>query len=143
MPRYRTSVATERHPEDAFEYMARFENVAEWDPGVVEAERVGSGSLDVGAIFRVVVSSAGRKLPLEYKITAFERPHLVRLVAETATLRSVDQITVEEMPNGATVTYDADLELPGLARFFNPALSLVFNRIGNRAAAGLGRELQR
>lgn len=142
MPRYRASVTTGRSPDDAFEYMASFQNVAEWDPGVVEAERVGSGQLGVGSRFRVVVSSAGRKLPLEYKVTQFEPPHLVLLSAETATLRSVDRITVEPTPDGATVNYDANLELLGLLRIFNPALALVFNRIGDRAAAGLRRELQ-
>lgn len=143
MARYRSSVNTPRLPEDAFQYMASFENVAKWDPGVVEAERVGSGEPGMGSRFRVVVSTAGRKLPLEYEITRFEPPHLVALVAETATLRSVDQITVEPTPSGATVTYDANLELLGLLRIFNPALALVFNRIGDRASAGLRRELEK
>lgn len=123
--------------------MASFQNVAEWDPGVVAAERVGSGVLGVGSRFRVVVSSAGRKLPLEYRITQFEPSHLVRLVAETATLRSDDLITVEPRPDGATVTYDANLELLGRLRMFNRALAPLFNRIGDRAAAGLRRQLQR
>lgn len=143
MPRYRTSITTARRPDDAFAFMASFENVAVWDPGVVEAERLGTGPLGVGSRFRVVVSPAGRKLPLEYRITDFDPPHLVVLLAETATLRSLDRITVEPTADGSTVTYDADLELLGLLRFFNPALGLVFNRVGDRAAAGLRRELQR
>lgn len=142
MPRYVTSVSTPRHPDDAFEFMASFENVAGWDPGVVEAERLGSGELGVGSRFRVVVSSAGRRLPLEYRITRFDRPHLVLLVAETATLRSVDLITVEAKPGGATVTYDANLELVGPLRLFNRVLALMFDRVGDRAAAGLRGALQ-
>lgn len=122
--------------------MASFENVAGWDPGVVEAERLGSGELGVGSRFRVVVSSAGRRLPLEYRITRFDRPHLVLLVAETATLRSVDLITVEAKPGGATVTYDANLELVGPLRLFNRVLALMFDRVGDRAAAGLRGALQ-
>ena len=143
MPHYRTSVTTRRHPDDAFEYMASFENIAEWDPGVVQAERLGSGELGLGSRIRVVVSSAGRRLPLEYRITEFEPPRRVLLEAETATLRSVDEITVEPTPNGATVTYDAKLDLRGPLRIFNPVLALVFKRIGDRAAAGLRRELQK
>lgn len=143
MARYKTSVATPRRPEDAFEFMASFENVAAWDPGVVEAVRIDSGELGVGTRFRVVVSSAGRRQPLVYRITEFERPRRVLLVAETSTLRSVDEITVEATPGGATVTYDADLQLVGPLRIFNPVLALVFNRIGNRAAAGLRKEMQK
>jgi len=143
VPRYRTSVTTPRHPVDAFEFMASFENVAAWDPGVVEAQRIGISELGVGSRFLVVVSSAGRRLPLVYRITEFEPPRRVLLVAETAALRSVDEITVEPTPSGATVTYDAKLVLLGPLRLFNPALALIFNPIGNRAAAGLRREVQK
>jgi hypothetical protein len=122
---------------------AGFENVAGWDPGVVQADRIGSGELGIGSRFRVVVSSPGRKRALEYRITEFEPPNRVLLVAETSTLRSVDEITVEPTPAGATVTYDANLELLGPLRIFNPALGVAFTRIGDRAAAGLRRELQK
>jgi Polyketide cyclase / dehydrase and lipid transport len=142
VPRYCASVTTDRHPDVAFKFMASFENVAEWDPGVVEAAPLGSGELGVGSRFRVVVSCAGRKLPLEYKITEFEPPRRVVLVADTATLRSVDKITVEPAPSGSTVTYDANLELLGLPRIFNPVLALFFRRVGDRAADGLRRQMQ-
>ena len=142
VPRYRTSVTTPRPPEDAFGYMAAFENVAEWDPGVLHAEPLDSGPPHVGSRVRVVVSSAGRRLPLEYRVTECDPPHRVLLVAETSTIRSVDEITVEPLGGGSSVTYDANLELLGLLRIFNPVLALVFNRVGDRAAAGLRRKLQ-
>lgn len=142
VPRYRTTIATPRQPEDAFHYMASFENIADWDPSVIEAERVASGELGVGCRFRVLVSSARRKLPLEYTITAFEPSRRVVLLAETSTLRSLDVITVEPAPTGATVNYDARLEMVGSLRIFNPLLAVAFKRIGDRAAAGLRRELQ-
>jgi carbon monoxide dehydrogenase subunit G len=139
--RYVTTVPTPRSPEAAFGYMASFDNVARWDPGVIEAERLGSGQPGAGSRFRVDVSAAGRRLPLEYRITDFEPPRRVVLVAETATLRSTDRITVEAAAHGATVTYDATLELRGWLRPFNAVLALIFRRVGDRAAAGLRREL--
>lgn len=143
VPRYRTSVATPRPAQDAFAFMAAFENIATWDPGVVEAERIGSGEPGVGSRFRVVVSSAGRKLPLQYEITEFEADRRALLVAETSTLRSADEITVAGGPDGATVTYEANLDLLGPLRIFNPLMAPVLRRIGERAAAGLRRELQK
>lgn len=142
MPRYLTSVTTPLPPEEAFGYMASFDNVAEWDPGVRRAERIGTGEPGLGSRFRVVVSSAGREMTLQYEITEFDPSRQVVLLAETATLRSLDRITVQPGPDGTTVTYDARLELLGVLRLFNPALALVFNRIGDRAAAGLRRALQ-
>ncbi len=122
--------------------MASFENVVQWDPGVAEAGRLSSGPLVVGSRFRVVVSSFGRRLPLEYRITAFDPPRRVVLLAETSTLRSLDEIIVEPAPEGATVTYDANLELLGPLRLLNPPFALAFKHIGDKAASGLRRELQ-
>jgi hypothetical protein len=96
VPRYCTSVTPVPHPDDAIRFMACFEKIAEWDPGVVEAARLDSGEL--GA--------------------------------------------VEPAPIGATVTYDANLDLLSPMPIFNPARSLCFRRIGCRAAAGLRREMQ-
>ena len=142
MPRYSTSIPTPRQPDDAFGYMAAFENVADWDPGVTRAERLDSGDLKVGSRFLVVVSSVGRKLPFEYQIVEHEPPHRVVLEAETASLRSVDEIVVNPAPMGATVIYNANLELLGGLRFFNPVLGLGFKRVAARAAFGLRRELR-
>lgn len=143
MARYRTTVSSDRPPGDAFAYMAAFENVQTWDPGVVEAQRLTPGEVGVGSTFRVVVSSAGRRLPLEYRVRDLDPGRRIVLVAETATLRSVDEITVEQDGSGSQVTYDADLELTGALRWFNPLLGLFFNRIGDRARDGLRREIGR
>ena len=142
MARYRTQITTPRRPEDTFEYMAAFENVAEWDPGVAETQPLDPGPPRAGSRYRVVVSAAGTKMPLEYRITEFDPPRRVLLLAETSVLRSVDEISVEPAPGGSTVTYDANLELLGLLRVLNPALAVVFKRVGDRAAAGLRRRLQ-
>lgn len=142
MPRYQTTVPSRLSPGDAFDYMAAFEHVADWDPGVTRAERLDSGPPGRGSRFRVYASVAGRAVPLEYTITDFEPPRRVVLSAETSTLRSVDEIVVEPAPDGATVTYDANLELLGLLRWLNPGLGPVFKRIGDRAAAGLRRQMR-
>jgi len=40
MALYTTSIDSSLSPSEAFAYMAAFENVAQWDPGVVEAQRL-------------------------------------------------------------------------------------------------------
>jgi hypothetical protein len=42
---------------------------------------------------------------------------------------------------GTRVTYDADLALRGILRIADPLLGLAFNRVGDRALAGLRRTL--
>ena len=54
---------------------------------------------------------------------------------------SIDEITVREVAEGTELTYDAKLEPKGLAKLADPALGLLFKRLGDNAAKGLAREL--
>ena len=110
MARYRTEQHFAGPPQSAFDYLADFVSVAEWDPGVSEATRLDDGPLGVGSRFRVVVKTG----PLVYEVTELEAGRRIRLVAQTSTLRSDDVITVLPAEDGATVSYDADLSLRGL-----------------------------
>lgn len=141
MAHYRTTIETPRSRADAFAYMAAFENAAKWDPSIVEAERLDAGTVAVGTRFKVVVSSFGRRIPLEYRVREIEDGRRVLLVAETSTLRSVDEITVTDRDGGATVTYDAKVDLQGALSLANPVFGLVFGRYGDQARDGLRKAL--
>ena len=141
MAHYRTTVETPRSREDAFAYMAAFENVSEWDPSIVKAERVDAGGVAVGTRFDVVVSSFGRKVNLQYKVVEMDPGRRVLLIAETSTLRSVDEITVTDRTGGASVTYDAKVDLTGALRLANPLFGMVFGRYGDQARDGLRKAL--
>ena len=103
----------------------------------------------IGSAFRVVATIAGRKLPLRYEITEFDRPHRVTVRAENGSTISEDTITFTPADAGPTTTpttrsrhrtevrYDADLQLKGAFRVLGPVLGLLFDRIGDRAAGGL------
>ena len=134
MARYTTSVPTPWSVADAFDYMADVRNFAQWDPGVTDVRVVADAT---PAAYDVDVKAGLGTTTLRYVVVEYDRPHRVLLRAETGTLCSVDEIRVEETPAGTVVTYDAELTLQGLLRFADPALRLVFGRIGDRAAAGL------
>jgi hypothetical protein len=72
--------------EEAFDYLADFTTTAEWDPGVAEAKGLTPGAVRLGSRFRVSVSFLGRRIPLEYRITEFERG-CARAIAEAASGR--------------------------------------------------------
>ena len=129
--------------EVAFDYVADFSTTAEWDPGIAEASRLDVGPSREGSRFRVVADFNGRKLPLEYAITAFDRPRRVVLVGEGKTFHGVDEITFESAGAGTIVAYVADLRLKGLARVLEPFFKGRFEELGRAAVAGLRRELDR
>ena len=141
MARYETTIPSGRSAQDTFDYLADFSTTEEWDPGVVQAERLDDGPIGPGARFRVVSRFLGRDVPLEYTVTAFEPGYRVSLRGENGTTVSEDEITVESDARGTRVHYDADLQLKGPGRLLDPALKLVFKHVGDRAADGLRQAL--
>jgi Polyketide cyclase / dehydrase and lipid transport len=137
MARYTTSVRSPKPAEEAFAYLSDFSTTAEWDPGVIEAERLSAGPLGEGSEFRVVAEFIGRRVPLTYIVTAYEPPRRIVLRGESSTVISLDEITVDRANGGALVTYDARLSLKGPLRVVDPLLGLAFRRTGDRAAAGI------
>src|SRR5581483_3849755 len=114
MASYRARVTSPWPPAEVFDYMARFSNAAEWDPGVADATEVNPGVPALGSTYGLVVRSFGRAVPFEYRIVELDRPHRVVLRAENPTVRSTDVIEASSEPGGgSTVTYDANLELKG------------------------------
>jgi hypothetical protein len=131
MARYVDAIDLPIPIEEAFDYLADFSRTAEWDPGVEEARRLTRGKVRLGSRFRVTVSFLGRRIPLEYRITEFERPSHLVLSGGTFVAR----------PGGTRVTYEARLELVGIRRLADPALDLLFQRIGRLAVRGLRERL--
>lgn len=142
MARYRATIESTMSPEEAFDYLAEFSNARHWDPGIVDAENLTGDHLRPGSRFRLVSRFLGRRVPLEYQITEFERPARVVLVADEPMIHSIDEIRFVATDQGSRVTYEADLSLKTpLGRLSDPFLALAFRRIGVRASAGLHKSL--
>jgi uncharacterized protein YndB with AHSA1/START domain len=141
MARYVDAIDLPIPIEEAFDYLADFSRTAEWDPSVEEARRLTRGKIRLGSRFRVTVSFLGRRIPLEYRITEFERPSRLVLTGGDSSLRSIDEITFVSRLGGTRVTYEARLELVGIRRLADPVLDLLFQRIGRLAVRGLRERL--
>ena len=113
----------------------------EWDPGVIEAERVGEAPVREGTEFRLVADFLGRKTPLTYRIIEHAPPNAVTFRGESSTVVSLVRITFEPSAGGTLITYDADLALKEALKLADPLLGLAFNRVGDRALAGLRKTL--
>jgi len=135
MARYTGTIPSSRTPAETFDYMADFTSVAQWDPSVRRAIRLDDGPVKKGSRFEVEVGFLGRTNVLTYELVEYD-PAARRAVlrAEQGTMTSDDTITVAD---DASVTYDARLELRGLARVADPLLGLAFKRLGDNAAKGL------
>ncbi len=142
MARYEATVTSPEARDEVFDFLADFRRAAEWDPGVRAARLAGGEPGAQGAEYELIVRFLGRDLTLTYRAEAVERPRRVQFVAETSTVVSRDEITFEDLSGGGTaVTYAADLQLCGPLRLLDPALGLIFSRIGDRAREGMAARL--
>ena len=137
MAHYRDSVPSSRSRKQTFDYLARFSNNEEWDPGVSEAQSLDGDRVGVGSRFRVVFKIGGVPRELVYRVVDYEAPRRIRLVAEDALLTSDDVIEVDERDGAVSVTYEADVRLKGPLRLFDPVLRLTFPRVAGKARDGL------
>jgi carbon monoxide dehydrogenase subunit G len=142
MAHYNASLDTARSPEEMFAYLSDFSTTVEWDPGVVEAERLGDAPVREGTEFRLVAVFLGRKTPLTYRIVEYDPPSAVTFRGESSTVVSLDRITFEPSGGGTRIVYDADLALKGAFKLADPLLRVAFRRVGARALAGLRRTLE-
>jgi carbon monoxide dehydrogenase subunit G len=141
MARYNATVDTPRPPDEVFAYLSDFSTTEEWDPGIVEAERLGDSQVREGSEFRLVADFLHRRTTLTYRIVEYDPPNAVTFRGENSSVVSLDRIIFEPSDGGTRITYDADLALKGPFRLADPLLALAFKRVGDRALAGMRKAL--
>ena len=141
MATYRTVVESPQSPEQAFDYLADFENVTRWDENTVSSDCLGDEPYQAGARYRVVTRFGPRTMTLTYETVEFERPSRVVFRSGTGMATIEDTITITPDGEGSKVEYVADIRLKGISRLLDPVFSLIFQRVGDRAAEGLRKAL--
>ena len=137
MPIVHETVETDLNQEAAFDYVANFETIEEWDPGVVSSRKLTDGPLAVGSEYEVVVQYGGGPQTIVYTVTEVERPRVVVLEGSNDRTQAVDRITFSATETGAVVDYEADIRLKGVFKLATPFLGKLFDQIGEGARAGL------
>lgn len=136
------TVAVDRPLAAVFAYLSDFTTTNEWDPGTVETVRVG-GDGGVGTAYRNTSKFAGRKTELTYVVERIVPGEVFALRGENKTVVAHDTMTFRETPTGTEVTYVADFEFKGLARFAAPLLAPAFKKLGDEAEQGMHEALSR
>jgi len=119
-------------PGPAFAYVTDVSRFDEWDPGIKGAEQTSGVGPGLGAEYALKYGFFG----LDYTIVDYE-PVVHMRMTSGGLLTSIDTIDVAEADTGCTVTYTAEVRLPGPLRFLDPLLQRMLDRNGNKAADGL------
>jgi hypothetical protein len=125
----------------AFAYLSDFTTTTEWDPGTVATTRL-SGDGGPGTRYRKVSRFLGRETELTYTVTELDPGRLVRLRAQNRSVVADDAMSFAGDDRSTTLTYEARLQLRGLARLARPVVAIAFRRLGTRAESGLRRSLE-
>ena len=143
MAHYEATLETQLPGEEVFVYLSDFSNTEEWDPGTVQAERVGESPVGVGSEFRLVAAFLGRRSTIGYRVIEYDPPRTVSLRGENSTVIALDRVTVAPTGTRTRITYDARLTLKGPLKLADPLLALAFKRVGDHALAGMRDTLAR
>lgn len=142
MVRLEESIEVERPRADCFRYLSDFSTCEQWDSGVYRAQKVTPGAPARGSEFRLVLDSAGRKLPMGYRLLSLNTDSDLLLRGEGKGFRVEDRISFTAITARRTrIDYRADLNFDGAMAMAEPVMRPFLERMGKKAVAGLRRAL--
>tara|TARA_Y100001936_G_scaffold197766_1_gene198649 strand:+ start:2662 stop:3111 length:450 start_codon:yes stop_codon:yes gene_type:complete len=137
MVKYEATIQSQHSIRKVFDYLSNFCSAEQWDPGVIKVTQAQGSSSDLGATYDVVAKFGISKVPLKYEITKFKPPYEIEFIANTPNFVARDVMKFRENDAGSVVEYHAELKFHGFWRLLSPVMQLIFNRVGDKAAAGL------
>lgn len=142
MARYQTSLTVRKPLDETFAYLSDFSRAHTWDPQTKSARKDTPGPIGVGTRFVLVGGALGLNFELPYDIVEYDPLRRVILEGETSIFHYRDIIDFREQGPNTRVHYDADLCFKGLFRIGNPAMRLLFQRIGYNATRDMAAAVE-
>ena len=131
------TVTASKPADEVFAYLLDFTNTEDWDPGTIRTTRV-TGDGGVGTSYCNVSKFLGRETELTYVVEEVLSPRRLRLRGENKTVVAHDTMTLTPNNAGGTeLTYRAEFDFKGPARFVAPLLKPALKRLGDGAEKGL------
>ena len=137
MPVVEESVVIARPPQEVFDFLSKFENIAVYDSSVTASEQVGGGPLGRGSRGRGTSKIMGRRFDWTVEVVEFEPPRRMVSRSVEGKLNFTVSFTLEPADGGTRVTQriDADSGLGGI--FGKVADPLVERAQGRTVRANL------
>jgi carbon monoxide dehydrogenase subunit G len=137
MTRLRFDITVPTPHDQAFAFVADFSNLPEWDPGGVSSVQTEGDGPELGAVYELQFSFAGREMPLTYRITDIDAPNRVVIEGDGASVSARDEIRFDEADGGTRIRYVADLTLKGPLRLVQPFFAPLFKRLEAASREGM------
>merc|ERR1712137_555145 len=92
LPVLEESVVVPQDVKSVWEFVANFENVEKWDPGVKSSSKATEGATGVGTVYDVTVDFKGSEDPMKYTVREWEPNSKVVLFGEGSKVTGLDTI---------------------------------------------------
>ncbi len=142
MPTVSRTFTVTPSPDRVLDYLKDFGNAEEWDPGTQSCTRNDSGPIEVGSSWHNVSKILGVTAELTYTLERLDDQTIV-LVGRNDSSTSTDTITVMPAQTGSEITYEAVLEMHGLAKLATPVMKLEFEKLAGETEKQMTEALER
>tara|TARA_B110000503_G_scaffold30329_2_gene49104 strand:+ start:7087 stop:8499 length:1413 start_codon:yes stop_codon:yes gene_type:complete len=136
------TVEVKRPIDEVFAYVSDFATTAEWDPNVLSARKVSSGSIAKGTQFEVVCALPVGSVTLLYTVEKLYGNTHIELRGRCAFFEVHDIITLSGSTTGTTVDYRAEFQFKRLVATVAALSSKGLQKMGRESVAGLARALE-
>jgi carbon monoxide dehydrogenase subunit G len=110
---------------EVFAYLSDLDNLAEWQSGLVSAERVDSGPMRVGSSARVTRELMGQRLAVPLTVTDYEPPNRLGIGSEVSGVKAAALLELAEADDGAATELSFAMEIrgSGMTSFMEPMIA--------------------
>ena len=108
-----------------FAYLADLGNLAEWQSGIVSAERVDSGPMHVGSSARVTRELMGQRLAVPLTVTDYEPPTRLGIASEVSGVKAAAmlELTPADGEAATDLAFAMEIRGSGMTSFMEPMIA--------------------
>jgi carbon monoxide dehydrogenase subunit G len=124
MKRVERSARIGAPPEEVFAYLADLDNVAEWQTGVVSAERTSEGEMGVGTTVQVVRELMGQRIAAPLTVTEYDPPRRMVIGSEVSGVKAHAELDIAPAGDRETdLTFAMEIRGSMLTVFMEPMIA--------------------
>jgi len=112
-------------PSEVFAYLSDLDNLAEWQSGIVSAERVDTGPMRVGSSARVTRQLMGQRLDVPLTVTDYEPPSRLGIASEVSGVKAAAMLDLAAAEDGTAteISFAMDIRGSGMTSFMEPMIA--------------------
>ena len=125
MQRVERSARIPAPPSEVFAYLSDLDNLAEWQTGIVSAEREDAGPMQVGSSARVTRELMGQRLAVPLAVTEYEPPGRLGIASEVSGVRAAAMLELAPTNDGSAtdISFAMEIRGSGMTSFMEPMIA--------------------